>query len=112
MKDANIITLYKNKGDRGDCSNYRGIFLLSVGWKLLACVVLKVLADRVYPESQCRFRANRSTTDMVFSLRKLQEKCREQQQPLFVAFIDVTKAFDLVSRDGLLKILPKIGCPP
>jgi len=25
---------------------------------------------------------------------------------------DLTKAFDLVSRDGLFKILPKIGCPP
>ena len=49
---------------------------------------------------------------MVFFLRLLQEKCREQQQPLFVAFIDLTKAFDLVSRDGLFKILPKIGCPP
>ena len=32
--------------------------------------------------------------------------------PLYVAFIDLTKAFDLVSRDGLFKILPKIGCPP
>ena len=63
-------------------------------------------------ESQCGFRANRSTTDMVFTLRQLQEKCREQQQPLFVAFIELTKAFDLVSRDGLFKILPKIGCPP
>ena len=51
-------------------------------------------------------------TDMVFSLRQLQEKCREQQQPLLVAFIDLTKAFDLVSKDGLFKILPKIGCPP
>ena len=28
------------------------------------------------------------------------------------AFIDLTRAFDLVSRDGLFKILPKIGCPP
>ena len=115
MKDANIVTLYKNKGDRGDCNNYCGISLLSVVGKLLARVVLKrlqVLADRVYPESQCGFRANRSTTDMVFSLRQLQEKCREKQQPLLVAFIDLTKAFDLVSRDGLFKILPKIGCPP
>ena len=49
---------------------------------------------------------------MVFSLRQLQEKCREQRHPLFVGFIDLTKAFDLVSRDGLFKILPKIGCPP
>ena len=95
MKVANIVTLCKNKGDKGDCNNYRGISLLSVVGKLLARVVLKrlhVLADRVYPESQCGFRANRSTTDMVFSLRQLQEKCREQQQPLFVALIDLTNA--------------------
>ena len=32
--------------------------------------------------------------------------------PLDLAFIDLTKAFDLVSREGLFKILPKIGCPP
>ena len=55
---------------------------------------------------------------MIFSLRQLQEKRREQRQPLIVAFIDLTKAFDLVSRDDLckillkIKILPKIGCPP
>ena len=38
--------------------------------------------------------------------------CREQQQSLFLAFVDLTKAFDLVSRSGLFKILQKIGCPP
>lgn len=27
-------------------------------------------------------------------------------------FINLTKAFDLMCRDGLFKILPKIGCPP
>ena len=32
--------------------------------------------------------------------------------PLYVAFIDLTKAFDLVSRKGLFQILPKIECPP
>lgn len=30
---------------------------------------------------------------------------------LYIAFIDLTKAFDLVSREGLFKFLPKIGCP-
>ena len=35
--------------------------------------------------------------DMIFSLRQVQEKCREQQKPLYVAFIDLTKTFDLVS---------------
>ena len=73
---------------------------------------LQQLAERVYPESQCGFRSQRSTVDMIFSVRQLQEMCREQRQPLFIAFIDLTKAFDLVSRDGLFKILPLIGCPP
>ena len=50
--------------------------------------------------------------DMIFSLRQQQEKCRERQQPLFLAFVDLTKAFDLVSRSWLFKILQKIGCPP
>ena len=32
--------------------------------------------------------------------------------PLYIAFIDLTKAFHLVSSDGIFLILPKIGCPP
>ena len=72
---------------------------------------LRVLAERIYPESQCGFRTKGATIDMIFSLRQLQEKCRKQGKPLYVAFIDLTKAFDLVSRDGLFKILAKIGCP-
>jgi Reverse transcriptase (RNA-dependent DNA polymerase) len=48
---------------------------------------------------------------MIFSLRKLQEKCRKLWQPLYIAFIDLTKAFDLVSRSGLFAMLEKIGCP-
>lgn len=115
MRDAKIVTLYKNKGERSDCNNYRGISLLSIVGKVFAKVILtrlQKLAERVYLESQCGFRAERSTVDMIFSLRQLQEKCREQQMPLYISFIDLTKAFDLVSRDGLFKILHKIGCPP
>ena len=32
--------------------------------------------------------------------------------PLYIALIDLTKAFDLVSKDGFFRSLPKIGCPP
>ena len=115
MRDAKIVTLYKNKGERSDCNNYRGISLLSIVGKVFARVVLnrlQNLAERVYPESQCGFRAARSTIDMVFSVRQLQEKCREQRQPLYMAFIDLTKAFDLVSRSGLFTLLQRVGCPP
>ena len=74
MHYATIVTLYKNNGDRSDCNNYRGISLLSIIGKLYARILLhrlQLLADRVYPESQCGFRAGRSTTDMIFSLRQL-----------------------------------------
>ena len=115
LRDSKIITLFKNKGERNDCNNYRGISLLSIVGKVFARVILmrlQKLAERIYPESQCGFRAGRATIDMIFSLRQLQEKCREQHMPLYIAFIDLTKAFDLVSRDGLFKVLPKTGCPP
>ena len=114
MRDANIITLYKNKGDRSDC-NYRGISFLSIVGKTFARVVLnrlQLLAERVYLEANCGFRAERSPIDMIFSLSQLQEKCREQRRPLYIAFIGLTKALDLVSRAGLFTLLQRIGCPP
>lgn len=115
MRNAKIVTLYKNKGDKGDCNNYRGISLLSVTGKVFARVILKrlqALSERILPESQCGFRAKRSTIDMIFTLRQVQEKCREQGRPLFTAFVDLTKAFDTVSRPALYGVLQNIGCPP
>ena len=66
----------------------------------------------MYPEAQCGFHRARSTIDMLFSLRQLQEKFLEQQVPLYIAFIDLNKAFDLVSRNGLFQLLEKIGSLP
>jgi len=43
MRDSIITTLFKNKGDRSDCSNYRGISLLCVAGKLFARVILRRL---------------------------------------------------------------------
>ena len=73
---------------------------------------LQRLAERVYPEAQGGFGAERSTIDLMFSLRQLQEKCRKQRHPLYIAFIDLTKAFDLVSSSGLFTPLHRTGCPP
>ena len=38
-----ITTLFKNKGDRSDCNNYRDISLLCVAGKLFARVALRRL---------------------------------------------------------------------
>jgi hypothetical protein len=113
-KDASIVTIYK-KGDRTDCGNYRGISLLSIAGKVFARILLNRLTHHitpeVIPETQCGFRSNRSTIDMIFSLRQMQEKCIEQDRPLYAVFVDFTKAFDTVGRAGLWKLLRKYGCP-
>ena len=49
---------------------------------------------------------------MIFSLRQLQEKCNEHNKDLYVAFIDLAKAFDTVNRELLWQILERFGTPP
>ena len=48
---------------------------------------------------------------MIFTARQLQDKCQEQNVDLYMTFVDLTKAFDTVSREGLWKIMAKFGCP-
>jgi len=113
-KDASIVPIFK-KGSRKECGNYRGISLLSIAGKILARVLLNrlnmMIAPNVLPESQCGFRSGRGTMDMIFCLRQTQEKCIEQNMPLYAVFIDFTKAFDTVDREGLWQVLTNYGCP-
>ena len=87
LRDAVIVSLYKIKGEESDCSNYRGITLLSIAGRILARVLLNrlipTIAQENTPESQCRFRSNRGTVDMISMLRQIQEKCREQNTGLY-----------------------------
>ena len=114
-KDAKLTSIFKKKGDRATCGNSRGISLLAVAGKVLAKILLarlnKHIVDRVCPESQCGFRRERGTIDMLFVLRQLQEKCREQRRDLCMAFIDLSKAFDTVNREMLWSIMERFGCP-
>ena len=117
FKDASIIHLYKRKGNPQVCDNHRGISLLSIIGKILAKILLNRLNAQLdqtglIPESQCGFRKDRGTIDMIFTARQFQEKCQEQNVDLYMTFVDLTKAFDTVSRDGLWKIMAKFGCSP
>ena len=90
-KNTNIILVHKQKGDRAESGNSRGISLLSVAGKVLVKIMLTRLlehvVDLVLPEFQCGFRRGRSTIDMIFVARQLQVKCHEQHQDLYLAFV-------------------------
>ena len=60
-------------------NNHQGIYLLSIADKILAGILLNRLIQHfeqgLLPESQCCFRSERETTNMIFAARQLQEKC-------------------------------------
>ena len=92
-KDA-VITVLHRKGDKTECGNYRGISLVSHAGKVLLKVDARRLgayceAKGLLPEEQCGFRPNRSTMDMMFVVRRLQEIGRRAGVSIFMCFIDL-----------------------
>ena len=75
-KEWIIVPIYK-KGDKADCSNYRGISLLSTTYKILSSILLSILtpyAENIIEDHKCGFRRNRSTIDPIFCSRQILEK--------------------------------------
>ena len=71
-RDACIVPLYKGMGDKYECSNSRGISLLSVVGKLFGVVLIKrvrVGTECAIGEEQCGFRQARGCMDQVFAVR-------------------------------------------
>ena len=112
-----VITVPHKKGDKTECGNYRGISLVSHAGKVLLEVVARRLsayceAKGLLPGEQYGFRPNRSTTDMMFVVRRLQEIGRKTGVSLFMCFIDLQKAYDTVDHNLLWQVLTRIGVPP
>ena len=84
-------------------------------------VPLKVVARRLSDyfetlepllEEKCGFRPDRSTTEsIVFVVRRLQEIRRKAGVSLFMCFIDLQKAYDIVDRIFLSQGPTRIGVP-
>ena len=103
--------------DRTECGNYRGISLVAHAGKVLRKVVATRLsadyeARNLLPEEQCGFSPHRSTVDMMFAVRMLQELGRKARVQLFLCFIDLQKAYDSVDRTLLWQVLARFGVPP
>ena len=74
----NLITVpVCKKGDKTDCSNYRGTSLLSTTYKILSNILMSRLtpyAAEIIGDHQYGFRYNRSATDHIHCIRQILEK--------------------------------------
>ena len=115
-KNATINVLHKKK-DRTECSNYRGLSLEAHAGKVLLKIVANRLGDfceeaGILHEEQCGFRPQRSTTDMMFVVRRLKELGRTSNTSLEICLIDLAKAYDSVDRVLLREVLARFRVPP
>ena len=109
-QESYIVNLYKGKGDALNRGNYRGLKLIDQVMKVLERVVESLIRQRVeIDEIQCRFMSGHGTTDAIFIVRQLQEKHLTANKPLYMAFVDLEKAFDRVPRDVIWWAMRKLG---
>ena len=102
------------KGEKTLCSNYRGISILNVAYKIFStilCERLKPYLNNIIGSYQCGFRPGKSTTDQIFTLRRLLEKTLEFQIDIHHLFIDFKQAYDSINRSSLFTTMRSFGIP-
>ena len=113
-KKGLVVPIWKGKGDRHDCNNYRRITLLNVPGKVLAHLLLMQIHTHLLkhqkPE-QSEFTPGKSTTDQILALRVLVEHRQKFRQGMLAAYVDLKKAFDSVHRETLWDLLRLRGIP-
>ena len=105
-----IVCLYKGKGDALERGNYHGLKLTEQVMKILERIVDGLIRRLVsIDDSQFGFVQGRGTTDTVFVVRQLQEKYLAANKRLYMASVDLEKAFDRVPWKMIWWALRKLG---
>ena len=109
-EESYIINLYKGKGDALVRGNYRGLKLLEHVMKVLERIVETQIRSSIKIDNmQFSFMPGRGTTDAIFIVRQLQEKFLAKNKNLYLAFVDLEKAFDRVPCQVLWWAMRKLG---
>ncbi len=96
--------LKSKMGDVSDVGNYRPIAISTIMSKLLKRI--SRLEDLLYTsDNQFGFKKGHSTDMAMFSLKQVISYYSTHSSPLFVCFLDASKAFDRVNHWILFKKL-------
>ncbi len=112
-KKADIILIYK-KGDKHKIENYRPIILGITFAKICSKLIKTSIQKRLQyqqPREQAEFRKSYSTIDPLYFLNQIIEKSNEYQFPIYIAFLDYTKAFNSVKHEFMFQSLKNQGLP-
>src|SRR3981081_2051128 len=105
-----MVSVYKGKGNGLELGSYRGIKLLDEVMKVLERVMEAKIRHRVNIDAmQFGFSPGKGTTDGIFIVRQMQEKFLAKKKALWVAFVDLEKAFDRVPRKVVWWALRQTG---
>ena len=103
-----LATLYKGKGPRTLCSNYRPVTLMSMPGKVFTHVLLariQPLIDQSRRSQQSGFTTGTLNIDAVLALRLLSELHCKFNRWLNVVYLDIKSAFKSINRNALWKAL-------
>ena len=110
-QESEILRLDKGKkGLKGKCSGERGISLSSNIGKIAE----RICNNRAKPlvnisDAQAGGIEGRATTDHIMVLRDLIQTATNEKKPIYLTFLDVTKAYDKAWLDAIMYILDKNG---
>jgi len=110
-----VVASIKKKGhDNADMNNFRGVHILAFMRQWYASCLLEWLEElcaKVVPPEQQGFVKGGRIYASFLALYALIELARISDERLFVAFVDVKKAFPTVNRTLLFHKLSKLGAP-
>ena len=105
-----IVCLYKGKRHALGRGNYHGLKFTEQVMKVLEMIVDGLIRQLVsINDSQFGFVPGRGTTDAIFVVRQLQEKYLAANKRIYMAFVDLEKAFDWVPQKVIWWALRKRG---
>ena len=98
-----------------ELANYRPITVTDCLGKIYASILNEIISEwaekeNILSDEQNGFRKNRQGVDNIFILQQIIENANKNGEVIYMAVLDIEKAFDTVNRSLLWEILNRLGC--